>query len=116
MREAGGLMDGLSLHYYTIPSGNWFTSKGSSTEFGTDEWFSTMKNTLYMEELIVKHSKIIDKYDPEGRVGMIIDEWGIWCDVEPGTKPGFLCPSKIRSGTHSLRGSTLTFFRNTVSA
>ncbi|MNS18298.1 Intracellular exo-alpha-L-arabinofuranosidase 2 [compost metagenome] len=90
MREAAGLMDGLSLHYYTIPSGNWFGSKGSATEFGTDEWFATLKNTLYMEELIVKHSEIMDKYDPEKRVGLIIDEWGTWCDVEPGTNPGFL--------------------------
>lgn len=90
MREAARLMDGLSLHYYTIPSGNWFGSKGSATEFGTDEWFATLKNTLYMEELIVKHSAIMDKYDPEKRVGLIIDEWGTWCDVEPGTNPGFL--------------------------
>ncbi|WP_068619048.1 alpha-N-arabinofuranosidase [Paenibacillus tuaregi] len=90
MREAAGLMDGLSLHYYTIPSGNWFASKGSATEFDTDEWFATLKNTLYMEELIIKHSEIMDKYDPERRVGLIIDEWGTWCDVEPGTNPGFL--------------------------
>ncbi|RUT46473.1 alpha-N-arabinofuranosidase [Paenibacillus anaericanus] len=90
MREAGRLMDGLSLHYYTLPTGNWVGSKGSSTDFETNEWFSTMKNTLYMEELIVKHSKIMDKYDPESRVGLIVDEWGTWFDVEPGTNPGFL--------------------------
>lgn len=90
MRNAHWLLNGLSLHYYTIPSGNWFASKGSATEFGVDEWFSTMKNTLFMEELIVKHSKIMDKYDPEGKVGLIVDEWGGWYDVEPGTNPGFL--------------------------
>lgn len=83
-------MDGLSLHYYTLPTGNWVGTKGSSTDFETDEWFSTMRNTLYMEELIVNHSKIMDKYDPEGRVGLIVDEWGTWFDVEPGTNPGFL--------------------------
>ncbi|MNO25529.1 Intracellular exo-alpha-L-arabinofuranosidase 2 [compost metagenome] len=90
MREAAGLMNGLSLHYYTLPTGNWQGSKGSSTEFGIDEWFATLKNTLYMEELIVKHSKIMDKYDPEGKVGLIVDEWGGWYDVEPGSNPGFL--------------------------
>lgn len=90
MREAGGLMNGLSLHYYTLPTGNWFGSKGSSTEFGIDEWFATLKNTLHMEELIVKHSKIMDKYDPEYKVGLIVDEWGGWYDVEPGSNPGFL--------------------------
>ncbi|WP_138495625.1 alpha-N-arabinofuranosidase [Paenibacillus pinistramenti] len=90
MREAAGHMDGLSLHYYTIPSGDWFTSKGSATDFSEADWFATLRNTLKMEELIVKHSAIMDKYDPDRRVGMIIDEWGIWCDVEPGTNPGFL--------------------------
>lgn len=90
MREAGHLMNGLSLHYYTLPSGDWTSSKGSATDFTEEEWFTTFKNTLYMEELIIKHSKIMDKYDPEKKVGMIIDEWGIWTDVEPGTNPGFL--------------------------
>ncbi|WPP40385.1 alpha-N-arabinofuranosidase [Paenibacillus hunanensis] len=90
MREAGHLMNGLSLHYYTIPSGDFFPVKGSATGFAAEEWFRTLKNTLFMEELIVKHSKIMDKYDPEKKVGMIIDEWGIWTDVEPGTNPGFL--------------------------
>jgi alpha-N-arabinofuranosidase len=32
----------------------------------------------------------MDKYDPNKKVGMVIDEWGIWTDVEPGTNPGFL--------------------------
>ncbi|ENH96486.1 alpha-L-arabinofuranosidase, partial [Gracilibacillus halophilus YIM-C55.5] len=45
---------------------------------------------LYTEELIQNHGTIMDKYDPEKRIGMIIDEWGAWYDVEPGTNPGFL--------------------------
>ncbi|MBN2981710.1 MULTISPECIES: alpha-N-arabinofuranosidase [Cohnella] len=89
MREAGRHMDGLSLHYYTVPTGEW-GAKGSATEFGASEWFRTLKQTLRMEELIVKHSEIMDRYDPEGRVGLIVDEWGTWYDVEPGTNPGFL--------------------------
>jgi alpha-L-arabinofuranosidase len=89
MREAGRMMDGLSLHYYTIP-GDFWLGKGSATDFTTDEWFITMKKSLFMEELIEKHGTIMDKFDPEKRVGMIIDEWGTWFDVEPGTNPGFL--------------------------
>lgn len=88
MREAGRLMDGLSLHYYTVP-GTW-QAKGSSTDFTEDEWFITLKKALYMDELITKHSTIMDKYDPEKRVGMIVDEWGTWYDPLPGTNPGFL--------------------------
>jgi alpha-N-arabinofuranosidase len=82
-------MDGLSLHYYTIP-GDFWLGKGSATNFPEDEWLITMKKALHMDELITKHSTIMDKYDPEKRVGMIIDEWGTWFDVEPGTNPGFL--------------------------
>lgn len=89
MREAGSRMNGLSLHYYTLPTGSW-SDKGSSTCFDEKEWFSTMKKTLYMEELVTKHSTIMDRYDPEKKVGLIVDEWGTWYNVEPGTNPGFL--------------------------
>jgi alpha-L-arabinofuranosidase len=89
MREAGRHMDGLSLHYYTVPGKSW-QDKGSATQFNEEEWFSTMKKTLYMDELLTKHSTIMDKYDPEKRVALIVDEWGTWHNVEPGTNPGFL--------------------------
>jgi alpha-N-arabinofuranosidase len=49
-----------------------------------------MKKTLFMDELLRKHINIMDKYDPQNRVGLIVDEWGNWHDVEPGTNPGFL--------------------------
>ncbi|MBM7553150.1 alpha-N-arabinofuranosidase [Thalassobacillus pellis] len=89
MKEAARYMDGLSLHYYTIP-GDFWEEKGSATDFSEDEWFTTMKKSLHMDTLITKHSTIMDKYDPEQRVGLIIDEWGTWFDVEEGTNPGFL--------------------------
>ena len=90
MSIAGKKMDGLSMHYYTLPSGSWKGSKGSATQFDEAEWFKTLHRTLRMEELITKHSAIMDKYDPEKKVGLIVDEWGTWYDVEPGTNPGFL--------------------------
>lgn len=89
MKNAGKQMHGLSVHWYTLPTGNW-QKKGSATEFAEQEWFSTLRNTLRMDELITKHGAIMDKYDPEKKVGMIVDEWGTWYDVEPGTNPGFL--------------------------
>ena len=82
-------MQGLSLHYYTVPSGDW-EHKGSATDFTESEYYDTIKKTLYMEELITRHSGIMDRYDPEHKVGLIVDEWGTWYDVEPGTNPGFL--------------------------
>lgn len=89
MREAGRRMDGLSLHYYTLPTGNW-RNKGSATDFEEGQWFSTLRRALEMNDLIVRHSAIMDRYDPQKRVGLIVDEWGTWYDVEPGTNPGFL--------------------------
>ncbi|MEO8658044.1 MAG: alpha-N-arabinofuranosidase [Bryobacteraceae bacterium] len=89
MSEVGRRMDGLSLHYYTLPTGLW-EKKGSATEFGEAEWHATMAQTLKMEELIRKHSAIMDKYDPQKQIGLMVDEWGTWYDVEPGTNPGFL--------------------------
>ncbi|WP_315066617.1 alpha-N-arabinofuranosidase [uncultured Clostridium sp.] len=89
MREAGKFMDGMSLHYYTIPRDFWL-GKGSATEFNEEEWFLTIKKSMMMEELLTRHSAIMDKYDPEKRVALIVDEWGTWFDVEPGTNPGFL--------------------------
>jgi len=88
MREAGRFMDGLSVHYYTI-AGTW-EDKGSATDFSEDEWMITMRRANRMEELIENHSAVMDKYDPEKRVGIIVDEWGTWFNPEPGTNPGFL--------------------------
>jgi alpha-N-arabinofuranosidase len=90
MKNVGNRMHGLALHYYTLPTGNWRGSKGHATQFGEDMWFATLQRTLHMEELVTKHSAIMDKYDPQKRIGLVVDEWGTWYDVEGGTNPGFL--------------------------
>ncbi|MGN0165669.1 MAG: alpha-N-arabinofuranosidase [Lachnospiraceae bacterium] len=79
----------ISLHYYTLPTGDW-SHKGSSTEFDAEEYYKTIKATLYMEELLNKHTEIMNEYDPDNTIGLIVDEWGTWYDTEPGTNPGFL--------------------------
>lgn len=83
-----GFMDGLSLHYYTVPH-DW-AKKGAASVFDEKEWYLTLSKTLFMEELVTKHSAIMDKYDPEQKIGLMVDEWGTWYDVEEGTNPGFL--------------------------
>ena len=88
-KDVHGFMDGLSLHFYTIGGENW-ENKGSATEFDENIWYHTLKYTLRMEELISRHSAIMDQYDPDKKIGMMVDEWGNWHDVEPGTNPGFL--------------------------
>jgi alpha-N-arabinofuranosidase len=89
MKNVGPRMNGLSLHYYTLPTGNW-SRKGSATVFGEADWIATLNRALHMEDLVTRHSAIMDRYDPQKKVGLIVDEWGAWYDVEPGTNPGFL--------------------------
>jgi alpha-N-arabinofuranosidase len=89
MREATKHMDAISVHYYTLPTGKWDV-KGGATKFTEDEWWATLARTYRMEWIVTEHSKVMDKYDPAKRVGLYVDEWGTWYDVEPGSNPGFL--------------------------
>ena len=88
MKQVGNRMQGLSVHYYTVPR-TW-GNKGSATQFDEAEYFTTIEKTLRMDELISRHSTIMDRYDPAKRIALIPDEWGTWYNVEPGTNPGFL--------------------------
>ena len=106
MREAAYCMDGFGLHYYTrigdktitttLADGNEIytrdesRSRFSATEFGEKEWFGIMNAAWFTDELVRNHAAIMDRYDPDKRVALIVDEWGTWFDHEPGTNPGFL--------------------------
>ena len=81
-------MDGLSLHFYTYPGG--VKDRGSATKFSADKYYQTLGEALRIETLIKGHSFIMDRFDPEKKVGLVVDEWGTWYDVEEGTNPGFL--------------------------
>jgi len=89
MKNVGQRMNGLSLHYYTLPTGNW-SHKGSATKFTAADWHETLRRALLMDELVKRHSAIMDEFDPQKKVGLVVDEWGTWYDVEPRTNQGFL--------------------------
>jgi alpha-N-arabinofuranosidase len=78
----------LSLHYYTI--GAAWQDKLTATGFGEDQWFAVLRDALKMDELLTRHSTVMDRYDPEQKIGLIVDEWGTWYQVEANTNPGFL--------------------------
>lgn len=88
VREAGPMIDGLGLHYYTVP-GTW-EHKNAATGFSEADWAETLAKGLKMDEYLTKHAAIMDKYDPNKRLWLVVDEWGAWYKVEPGTNPGFL--------------------------
>lgn len=80
--------EAVSVHYYTI-GGTW-TDKGSATVFDDAGYWRTIAAAQHIEPLLRQHVAVMDRYDPERRVGLVLDEWGTWWDVEPGTNPGFL--------------------------
>ncbi len=103
------MMWGIGVHYYTVPK--IWAAKGSATDFNEAEYFTTMQKALKMEELVTRHATIMDRYDPNKRVAMAVDEWGIWTDVEPGTNPAFLYQqNSLRDAL--IAASTLNIFNN----
>jgi len=111
LSQAANHMDAYSLHYYTFP-GRW-EEKGPSTGFPEEKWASTLKNALYIDELITKHSAIMDKYDPKKRVALYVDEWGTWYDPHPGHNPGFLYQQNTLRDAHVAALSLNVFHRHT---
>jgi alpha-L-arabinofuranosidase len=110
MKQRPGAMSGLSLHYYTIAGPHW-GDKSPATGFDKKFYFSGLEQALRINELVTKHSAIMDKYDPKKQVGLMVDEWGIWTDVEPGTEPGFLFQqNSIRDAI--IASLTLDVFNN----
>jgi len=80
-------MDGVSIHFYVF-----FPQKPehSATEFGEKEWFEVLHEANVMDHVVTVNSEILDEYDPEKKMWLIVDEWGAWYPVEPGTNPRFL--------------------------
>ncbi len=89
VERAGRTIDAVSMHYYTIPGDNW-GKKGSATDFTRDEYYITLHKTLRMEEMVENHTRVIRRFAGGKPIGLVVDEWGTWFDVEPGTNPGFL--------------------------
>ena len=103
-----GMFDALGLHHYAVIDWN---KKGSATNFTEQQYFTTMKRALLMEELITKHSAIMDKYDPQKKKSLAVDEWGGWYEVEPGTNGAFLFQQNTMRDA-MIAGATLNIFNN----
>jgi alpha-N-arabinofuranosidase len=89
MQNAGRFMDAITMHYYTWTGPDW-QHKGSATQFTASDYYNTLRKAVAIEPIIRRHLQVMDRHDPEHRVGLIVDEWGTWFTVEPGTNPGFL--------------------------
>ncbi len=79
--------EGVSLHYYVYLRND---EQHSATQFGESEWFTVLRLAAEIEQAIQNHVEVMDRYDPEKRMWLIVDEWGTWYPAEPGTNPAFL--------------------------
>lgn len=80
-------VDAIDLHYYTMPV---WPEMESATDFDDELYYKTIASANFSDELITRHSEIMNRYDPEKKIGLVIGEWGCWHKVEEGTNPGFL--------------------------
>nr|WP_229702376.1 alpha-L-arabinofuranosidase C-terminal domain-containing protein [Maribacter cobaltidurans] len=102
------MLQGVALHHYSVID---WSAKGSDVDFTEDLYFKTMKESWLMEELIVNHTAIMDKYDKEKQVDLIVDEWGGWYEVAEGTNPGFLYQQNTMRDA-MIAGMNLNIFNN----
>ncbi|HKO80512.1 MAG TPA: alpha-L-arabinofuranosidase C-terminal domain-containing protein [Chitinophagaceae bacterium] len=102
------LIEGVSIHHYSVI--NW-SNKGSATAFTEDQYFRTMEQALRMERMVSKNSEVMDKYDPQKKVALVVDEWGGWYEVEPGTNGAFLYQQNTMRDA-MIAGISLNVFNN----
>jgi alpha-N-arabinofuranosidase len=102
------LIEGVAIHHYSLID---WGHKGSATKFSEEEYFKVIKSSLQMDEFVTQHSAIMDKYDPHKKIALVVDEWGGWYDVEPGTNPGFLYQQNTMRDA-VIAGITLNIFNN----
>ncbi|MFT4203732.1 MAG: alpha-L-arabinofuranosidase C-terminal domain-containing protein [Chitinophagaceae bacterium] len=102
------MVNGIALHHYAVIEWN---RKGPDQRFTEDQYFKTMRSSLFMDSLIARHSAVMDKYDPQKKVALVVDEWGGWYDVAPGTNPGFLYQQNTMRDA-MIAATTLNIFNN----
>lgn len=100
-------MEGLSVHHYSVI--NW-SKKSSSTQFSDEEYFKTMQSAWRMENFVTKNAEVMDKYDPDKKVALIVDEWGGWYETDPEGNGALYQQNTIRDAM--IAGLTLNIFNN----
>jgi alpha-N-arabinofuranosidase len=75
---------GVAAHYYCGTAG------ASAAEFTVDQWYELLEKGLRIEKLILDQRSVLDEFDPQRQIGLIIDEWGTWHFPTPGRNPAHL--------------------------
>jgi alpha-L-arabinofuranosidase len=101
------LIEGISIHHYSVID---WGKKGSASKFTNEEYFKTMQQAWRIEEFVRKNSEVMDKYDPEKKVALIVDEWGGWYETDPEGKGALYQQNTMRDAM--IAGLTLNIFNN----
>jgi alpha-N-arabinofuranosidase len=79
----GHRLHGFAAHYYC-------GTAGTATEYSTDQWYELLHKAAGVEALILDQRALLDEFDPERKIGLILDEWGTWHPPTPGRNPSHL--------------------------
>ncbi|MGH9668257.1 MAG: alpha-L-arabinofuranosidase C-terminal domain-containing protein, partial [Bryobacteraceae bacterium] len=76
MNHRYGQIGGYTMHFYS-------RGLNHATEFTVaqmEEQFSTFPQ---LEKAISDQRGLLDTYDPERKIGLMVDEWGVWDRIDP---------------------------------
>jgi len=72
----GAQIDGYAMHYYS-------GGKNVSTKFTVDNLREQLSTFDGMEKAALQQRALMDSYDPDRKIGLLIDEWGVWDRMVP---------------------------------
>ena len=84
---------------------------GGTFRYNEEEYFKTMEQAYRIEQMITGNSEIMDQYDPQKKVALVVDEWGGWYEPEEGTRRDFLYQQNTLRDA-MIAAITLNIFNN----
>ena len=74
----------FAAHYYCGTAGP------SAIEYDVDQWYELLEKASRMEALIIDQRALLDRFDPQRKIGLMVDEWGTWHAPTRGRNPAHL--------------------------
>lgn len=99
---------GMSVHYYT----NALSGK-DDVNFDEKGWYDELFRADYMRRIIDDHRAVMDDYDPDRRLKLVVDEWGNWHIDGTGPSKGYnLFEQQSNMRDAQVAALTLNLFNN----
>lgn len=86
-RWTQGFMDGMGAGRRRLPSAYamhfYSNSRLPATKFTAEAMQQQLASFTQLEQGIIEQRALLDTFDPEKRMGLMVDEWGIWDAMVP---------------------------------